>query len=242
MRTEGAGRARVTTPAGALRPAKKNGTPVRVRGKEGWRTFTVFSQQRMGDPWFYHHGCAVCALTTILREGAAGCEDLTPRTCRDEIEKKVLGEEAFRENYRLPLLVRMPVSLSGITRILDAYGLKTRYVRRFARKDAARQIEAHLARGGQVIVETTAFPGRRWAGSKHTMALLGLTEDGRIIIADSADRAWSGSWQRIKLGKPDDLVRAMFPCSSDREPPYYRGRSSGGGYILIGDAGTEMPE
>ena len=67
-------------------------------------------------------------------------------------------------------------------------------------------------------------------------------KDGRIIIADSADRSWSGSWQRIKLGKPDDLVRAMFPCSSDREPPYYRGRSSGGGYILIGDAGTEMPE
>lgn len=224
----------VTTPAQSLRPAKKNGTDVRVVTSAGEKTFRVFSQQRMEDPWFYHHGCAVCALTTILRTWADGCGMLTPQECHTRIEKEVFGEDVWARNERRPLIARMPVSMAGMAGILSAYGLPAEYVRRFEKEDAVRRMEEHLYAGGQALVETTFFPGRRWAGSKHTMAVLGMTGDGRAIIADSADRGWSGKWQRIKLAELSDLAEAMFPCTTEKTYPYYRGKAMGGGYILTG--------
>ena len=94
----------------------------------------------------------------------------------------------------------MPISLYGISRVLSAYGINNEYVRNFNDAQALAEITQHLKTGNPVVIEVKKVGAdNTWANSKHTMVLLGLTDTGLAIVADSADRASTfGNYARIK--------------------------------------------
>ena len=98
--------------------------------------------------------------------------------------------------------------------------------------EACQQIISHLKTGNPVVIE--AKKGK-WANSYHTMVLLGLTDTGKAIIADSANRTGFGSKQRVKYESVSNLIKHMFACSVSgaKSANCYFGSSSGGGYILV---------
>ena len=73
----------------------------------------------------------------------------------------------------------------------------------------------------------------RWALGKHTMVLLGLTDTGKVIVADSAQRKWSKEQQRIKFTTVNEIVNYLIPCTSSRKSYYFSGTANSGGYVLV---------
>ena len=98
--------------------------------------------------------------------------------------------------------------------------------------------------GKPVIIETSRMRrhngkiadrrDNKYTGSNHTQILLGMTPAGKVIFADSADRKWSGSRQRLKEADLEDMIDYMFPqkFTSDTHK-YFPCRSGTGGYILV---------
>ena len=131
-------------------------------------------------------------------------------------------------------------AVCSLTTVLSGYSKK--YRNYTPDKTAVRQIEKHLKTGNPVIIEVnnrTQKNGRfgsytnKWSSSKHTMVLLGMTNTGKVIVADSATRKWSGKKQRIKFTTMKELVKYMIPCKSVSTSVYYKSVSSAGGYILV---------
>lgn len=211
-----------------------------VNSSDGQRTYNIFAQRKINDKYVKLHGCAVSSLTTVLSAYSSRYAKYTPVNTYQKLEKKVFGKKAWKRNYNRR---RMPVSLNGITKILKRNGIKATYVRKFKNAKAVAQIENHLRQGKPVIIEVDSrrqINGRRvggythkWARSKHTMVLIGMTDTGKVIIADSAQRSWSGQMQRVKYAKMASLVTYMYPCTSNRKTNYYSSKSTSGGYILV---------
>ena len=136
----------------------------------------------------------------------------------------------------------MPISLYGMTKVLDAYQVKYRYVRAFEDTQAMAEIEAHLKSGNPVIFIVSAksrFKGARknkWTTGYHCMTMLGMTDTDEVIIADTVDRSRDifGDDQRIKYAPLDELIGYMFSCTDTTSTSlYWGGKASSGGYILI---------
>ena len=110
-------------------------------------------------------------------------------------------------------------------------------------KKAEKQILKHLKTGNAVVIEAnnrtqingrfSARTTRRWALGKHTMVLLGLTDDGRVIVADSAQRTWSKKKQRIKYTTVKEIVKYLIPCKSSARTYYFSSTAASGGYVLV---------
>ena len=189
------------------------------------------------------HGCAVSSLTTVLSAHSKKYANYTPTKTYKKLEKKVFGLRRWRANYSKSKSRQMPVSLYGITKILNYCKIKARYVRTFRDASAVRTIENHLKKGKPVIIEVNNHRqtngrfyrayNQRWATTKHTMVLLGMTDTGKVIVADSAFRTWSGSRQRIKFATMKNLVHYMIPSKTTSYSCYYQSASSNGGYILV---------
>ena len=189
------------------------------------------------------HGCAVSSLTTILSAHSRKYANYTPAKTYRRLEKKVFGLRSWRANYSRNKLSQMPVSLYGITKILNYCKIKARYVRTFRDANAVRDIERHLRKGKPVVIEVNnhlqrngrifSAYNRKWANSKHTIVLLGMTDTGHVIVADSAYRKWSGSKQRIKFASMKNLVHYMIPSKKNSNSYYYQSAESNGGYILV---------
>ncbi len=221
---------------------------VRINGDDGVRTFTVFDQRRTapsGHSFIAQHGCAACALTCVLTGYTKKYKNYTPEKTRKRLEKKVFGTAAWSANYSKSLSAQRPVSLYGMTKILNYCHVPSRYVRTFTDQKAVKQITRHLKSGNAVIIEVnnhkqkngvySASYDTKWALSKHTMVLLGLTKKGKVIVADSATRSWSGKKQRIKFTTVEQLVQYMIPCKSKSKDLYYKNTDVSGGYILVND-------
>ena len=74
------------------------------------------------------------------------------------------------------------------------------------------------------------------------MVLLGITNTGKAIIADSADRSAFGNHQRIKYETVNNLLsEGMFSCteSGAKSTNSYFSTAGGGGYILVNPDVTE---
>ena len=136
------------------------------------------------------HGCAASAVATVLTGFG---KNVTPKrvTDRGGLEYKAFGAKVWAKNYKEKYNdsdkkdKSMPVSLYGMNVILNKQGIRTKYIRRFKKSEAAHQITIHLKTGNPVIIE---MKKGKWANSFHTMVLLGITDTGKAIIADSADR------------------------------------------------------
>ena len=94
----------------------------------------------------------------------------------------------------------------------------------------------HLKTGNAVVVEVKKVGSdARWSNGKHTMVLLGVTDNDMVIVADSADRAsYFGDQRRIKYTSLLSLLNYMFSCTDvTSTAPYYTKEASCGGYILV---------
>lgn len=234
-------------------------TTVTVRSYPKNRSYTVFRQSADEnasmefEKYMSYHGCAACAAATVL----TGFEDssITPKKVVEKIEKKAFGSAAWEKNYDKSLSSQMPASLYGISRILSYYGIKNEYVRSFtdvtgniSDAQAVAQITRHLKTGNPVVIEvstvkrasnsTSGSTDKKWSNSYHTMVLLGITNTGKAIVADSANRTSDaygfGNHQRIKYETVSNLVLYMFSSTNLTSTScYWSGKSSCGGYILV---------
>lgn len=136
----------------------------------------------------------------------------------------------------------MPISLYGMTKILEGYGVRYKYVRDFSDSLAKQEIEAHLRTGNPVIFVVAAKSRKdgavanKWTSGYHCMTMLGMTDTGKVIVADSVDRSTKtfGNNQRIKYASLGELIGYMFPCTNTTSTSiYWSGKASSGGYILI---------
>ena len=91
------------------------------------RIYPVFQQKAgiYGDysEYMTRHGCACCSLTTALAVFVEKYADLKPNGTISEVERKHFPEEVYMENYGKVMARQMPVSLYGISLILQEYGV-----------------------------------------------------------------------------------------------------------------------
>ena len=133
----------------------------------------------------------------------------------------------------------MPLSLYGISSILKSSGVDNNYVRTYTDSEAKHDIISHLKTGNSIIFEVrqknsrTGKRTKRWTNSYHTMVLLGVLTNGKVLLCESVDRSWYNGGQRLKIVDLSDIMEYMFPCTSFSESMYYNGASSDGGYIKI---------
>lgn len=209
---------------------------VTVNSYPNMRHYTIYRQSASinasnFENYMSYHGCAACATATVLTGFG---KQTTPKHVTDKngLEYKVFGKQIWKKNYDKALKDQMPVSLYGINKILNHSGIRTEYVRRFSDDAAYQQITRHLKTGNPVVIEVKKG---QWANSYHTMVLLGLTNTGKAIIADSANRTAFGNKQRVKYESVSNLIEHMFACSVSgaNSTNCYFGSSSGGGYILV---------
>lgn len=212
------------------------------------RIYPVF-QQKAGiyedySEYMTRHGCACCSLTTALAAFVEKYADLKPNGTISEVERKHFPEEVYTENYGKVMARQMPVSLYGISLILQEEGVSCEYIGDFEDKAAEKQMMEHLYKGKPVIIETSRmrrkgkrivhFFDKKYAGSYHTMILLGVDEEGQVVFTDSATRDWAGEQQRLKRDKLPELISYMFPQKNVGDTHLYFSRKRNtGGYILI---------
>lgn len=209
------------------------------------RWFPVFQQKAHNyqeySEYMEHHGCACCSLTTILAAFGDNMDKLRPEETIRSIERSCFTDQIWENNYGKRMAKQMPVSLYGISQILRHYRIAHRYVRRLEGVDA---IRTHLYRGQPIIVETSrvrkkngmivSINDKKYAGSYHTMILLGIGKDGEVYFTDSATRQWADSWQRLKKAPLEDMMGYMFGQRNTKDTQvYFGGRRNTGGYILI---------
>lgn len=217
---------------------------ITVNSFPSMRSYTVYRQSADINAssfkrYMSQHGCAASAVATVLTGFG---KNVTPKrvTDRGGLEYKAFGAKVWAKNYKEKYNdsdkkdKSMPVSLYGMNVILNKQRIRTKYIRRFQKSEAAHQITAHLKTGNPVIIE---MKKGKWANSFHTMVLLGITDTGKAIIADSADRtAVFGNQRRIKYETVSNLLNeGMFSCTTSGalSTNCYFSTAGGGGYILV---------
>lgn len=221
---------------------------VEISDGDSSRIYPVFQQKAgiYGDysEYMTRHGCACCSLTTALAAFVENYADLTPDETITKVECRHFPAETIQKNYGKVMARQMPVSLYGIAKILKKEGVACEYVGNFADDAAIAQIREHLYKGQPVIIETSrirrkgrwiaSFFDKKYAGSYHTMILLGIDEEGLAVFTDSATRAWAGEQQRLKRAELSELMTYMFPQKNVQDMHlYFSRRRNTGGYILI---------
>lgn len=207
---------------------------VSVRNSSGktyyYRIFNQAAQNYESHNVFLkQHGCSITAFTTLLTSRVPQFVNYKPNDVIAKIEPKVFSKSAYKKNYSKKMKAQRPLSFYGMTRIMKKYNIKYKHVYKYKKNNAKKEITAHLKTGNPVLINVKKG---KWANSYHTMLLLGITERGKIIIADSADREWSGKNQRIKYGTLDELMKDMWSGVRSTSV-YWNGRKNCGGYILI---------
>ena len=210
--------------------------------------FPVFAQNAMEygvySDYVNHHGCACCSLTTLLAAYCPAYRTLRPEDTIGIVERKHFPEEIWRANYSKPGDKQMPVTLYGISRILTAEGVENRYIGPYREKKAYDTIKNHLKAAKPVVIETSrirkkrgvpvSIDDRKYAGSYHTMILLGFDHTGKVVFTDSATRDWAGQRQRLKRDRLESLMQYMFPqWNFQAANLYFDHRWNTGGFILI---------
>lgn len=211
------------------------------------RTYRLFKQNAHNypryDSYLAWHGCATCSLATVLGAYNDNYTEVLPSSVIDGVEKQYTSNKDWtREHVNRSLRGQMPLSLYGISSILKSSGIDNNYVRTYTESEARRDILSHLKTGNSIIFEVrqknnrTGKKTKRWTNSYHTMVLLGVLTNGKVLLCDSVDRSWYNGGQRLKTVELSDIMEYMFPCTTFSESMYYNGASSDGGYIKIYDA------
>ena len=144
------------------------------------------------------HGCSTCALTSVLNATVPAYKNYTPDMVIEKVIRPAVGEKSFKKNFSKKLSRQMPIGLKGITKVLKANGVRCKYVHEYTKKSAEEEIRAHLESGNPVIFTLShSF----YCDNNHTMCMLGLDKNGKIIVGDSI-RSVAKKW-----GKYNRLVK-----------------------------------
>ena len=219
-----------------------------ISDDDSQRIYPVF-QQKAGiygsyNEYMMKHGCACCSLTTALAAFVEKYAKLTPDLTIAQVEREYFPKEIYEGNYKKVMARQMPVSLYGISLILKKEGISCEYIGNFEDESAIKQMMEHLYEGNPIIIETSRmrrkgkrivrFFDKKYAGSYHTMILLGVDEEGRVVFTDSATRDWAGEQQRLKCAALSELISYMFPQKNKKDTHLYFSRKKNtGGFILI---------
>ena len=221
-------------------PGKTNITTVyaRVKNNNGKAFIYPISDQDKkefdkNDEYMKLHGCAISCLTSVLNAKVPILSCSTPNQIIGSVEKKILGSDLFEKNYNRTVEKQMPITLYGMTKVFDEYDIGYKYVYDFSNSTAVKEIISNLQKGNPVILCVRSSPDKKWSEYAHTMLLIGLTEDGRAIICDSVNRGWSGTDQRIKYAKVDELVKYMKSTKKKPTDVYWSTGSGKDGYIVV---------
>ncbi|MCI5943561.1 MAG: Ig-like domain-containing protein [Eubacterium sp.] len=208
------------------------------------RTYRLYKQNAHNYPkydrYLAWHGCATCSLATVLGGFHKAYEGISPSSVIDGPEKTVVNPEAWEKEHVIHSLKRqMPLTLYGISSILKHYSVENDYVRTFKKRDGREDILDHLRTGNPVIIEVrqksnvTGEKSQRWTNSYHTMVLLGVLTDNRVLLCDSVDRSWYDEGERLKIISLDDVMEYMYSCTKFSDTMYFSGAASDGGYIKV---------
>ena len=224
------------------RGAYADATAVNSNGSE--YTYRIFNQTAGYDSYSAYlsaHGCSTCALTSILRN-VEGLEELTPDECI-EIQREVAGEEVFNRNFSKKAKKQMPITQYGARKVFDAYGVEYQLP-----SDDPQQREAEitdwLKAGDPVYFTFGNGKTGHLSGGTHTVLLLGIDEDGYVIIGDSLHKSASywGSQGLFKSGTltvadmlsfiNNDGPWTVCDDNADESHFFYKGPSDRG-YLLV---------
>ena len=237
-------------PSKAKSPADATG--INSRGfVYNYRIFsqTAAAQNPNGDKYLAKHGCSTCSLTTILRIMVPEFANYTPRDVLTKVIKKVAGTKTYNANFKKSLDKQMPISLKGIDKVLTKYDVPHKFVHDYTAGNAKEMIMDHLKEGDPIIVMIAGDKPGPGVYSKysHAMLLLGLDNDGKIIVGESAQQKsrWGASaYGLIKMGaekNPDcnsitNIVKHLDSPAADISKKgffYSSGKKGNIGFILI---------
>lgn len=187
------------------------------------RTYYIYRQD--GQPQDYKflrdHGCSTCALATVLNSVKG--YNYTPAYVHKKLIPKKLGKKYTK-----------PIKLYGIHKVLKKHKIYSKFVPRFRKASAKKNITRWLKKGGIAIVTVKSGADHKWTKHHHSFLLLGLKENGDVIVGDSAMENYQGN-KRIKTAPMKGIVKYMIPCTSSRYTYCWPGTNTAGGYILTGD-------
>lgn len=239
----------VTTKSDLPSNTRADKLTVTVNSYPANRTYTIWKQNGKDNissifpHYMQGHGCSASSLATVLSAYAGYTGD--PKYLVETVERSLFGDDWVRnyskDDSNSSKDRPMPISLYGMTKVLDNYHVGYRLVRAFDDVSALTEIEAHLKTGNPVIFivdNESRFGGtaNKWTTGYHCMTMLGMTDTGEVIVADSVDRSSGifGDNQRIKYASLTELLGYMFPCTNTTSTSiYWGGKASSGGYILI---------
>lgn len=230
---------KITTKRSTI-PKKNSGASysVKLNTINGVNTFKCWTQGGFGTSeagkWLRYHGCGVCAFMTATQPFIKKFSNMTPKSFYDTyLSKKRFGA----------------ISQSGsigygiMSTILKEEGLKGVVVQKYSVESAVKDIKAHLLTGQPIVitVRSQSFGGNNKVDKKYTdyahfITLLGMTEDGYVIAADSSKHLWSvdGTSQvRFKIGNLKDIVEHTKSFSNPSSVSNWYSNTGSNGYIKI---------
>jgi len=204
-------------------------------GDKTYKMYCQYSRKFKGyNGYLASHGCTITTLTSVLRAYVPECSEWTPYETITIAEKKVVGSKAFKKNYSKSLPEQMPITFNCITKILDKYEVDHEYVYKFSSDKAIKKdIINHLKSGKPIIFvisqlnRQTNIKTDKWTGSFHTMLMIGVDDNNRILIGNPAGT------QRFHIVSLDEMINYMWSCSKTPNEIYWRSKARCGGYIKI---------
>lgn len=189
------------------------------------------------------HGCSTCALTAVLNATVPKYKNYTPDMVIEKVIRPSVGEKAFKANFSKSLKRQMPIGLKGIAKVLEDNGVQYKYVYQYTAKSATKEITAHLESGNPVIF---TVPKSVYSGGVHTMCMLSLDKNGRVIVGDSimgSAKKWGKNNRLVKFNTTSSSksskvskICKYFNASTksvDNVGYFYSGRKGNIGYILV---------
>lgn len=183
------------------------------------RTYHIWDQHRLGDPYLSVHGCSFCALASLINAWAD--PSVTPLSLRQNSSALLGGSRQVRYSrmqlalQRKPMFDllgwqnRMPLNIAGAVRIMECYmdvdyldGGSDDEIRSFVLAKAGSSIPVIAT--GRYIPSIGA--GDLCPHATHSFLILGLKDASTLIVSDSA----GAEDERIKYVHIDDLVRGIY--------------------------------
>ncbi len=189
----------------------------------GSRVYRNYDQgaYQYGDysEYVWMHGCAACCTATTIGAWYPE-EEWDPEQVISKLEPEA-NRKAWERNYAKSLSKQMPLTLKGISRVLDTKEIPHVYISSYDKKTVEDDLTKHLKKGYPVIYEAAN-------GGYHMMMLLGIMTDGDVILSDSV------GFDRVGAVPMDMVIHQMFSCKEEPEASYFSGRKTAGGYIKVG--------
>ncbi|MBQ3281909.1 MAG: fibronectin type III domain-containing protein [Eubacterium sp.] len=189
------------------------------------------------------HGCSTCALTAVLNATVPKYKNYTPDMVIEKVIRPSVGEQAFKANFSKSLRRQMPIGLKGIAKVLEDNGVQYKYVHKYTTESATKEIKAHLESGNPVIF---TVPKSTYSNGVHTMCMLSLDKNGRVIVGDSimgSAKKWGKNNRLVKFNTTSSSksskvskICKFFNASTknvDKVGYFYSGRKGNIGYILV---------